>query len=569
MNRKRRIIISITSITLVLLILVGLTYAYFLSNISGNTGEKSISTDTANLSLVYEEDDPSIITATKIGPGTTIGNKTFTVTNNGNVDTDYLIVIEGVSITYSTTSNGQVQGEPASFVSNDFVYTLTCSSSDEEDCNQVTEETALPLVNNSILVSNKIAAGATQTYVMTVKYLETGIDQSDDMNKKLEAKINIKDIRDPDNNPYISNTNSLAYNIINNSLLKKNGTELRNMPLTTPAEETSNSNEKVLALTPDDYGISYYFRGSVIDNYVDFAGMCWRIVRIDGDGNIKLILEDKDTSCEDIDYENGDGNWDIATTPGGNVTRGNFGYGTVEVDSNKSHNYFNYINPSSNSISEAQVTAYKNFQETTNGDYKSLSDIISDMYNNADIDDYLVSGRWCYNNAAYTAGDGTGTLIGDIENYLVYSYQQCSDCTVTIYYDTYIRLANTAKKPTLKCNGMVMDTFYDNTTEMYVATLTADEVVFAGAASYDVNDSYYLLNSYEADNNLRWWTLSPKDKETAIREYYDNYLIFDGYDSNISGVRSEASSFRPAVQLKFGTTISSGDGTIDHPYVIS
>lgn len=35
----------------------------------------------------------------------------------------------------------------------------------------------------------------------------------------------------------------------------------------------------------------------VIDNYVNFAGMCWKIVRIAGDGSIKLILEDKDNTC--------------------------------------------------------------------------------------------------------------------------------------------------------------------------------------------------------------------------------------------------------------------------------
>ncbi len=40
----------------------------------------------------------------------------------------------------------------------------------------------------------------------------------------------------------------------------------------------------------DDYGTSYYYRGAPENNYVVFAGMCWRVVRVIGDGSIKLTL---------------------------------------------------------------------------------------------------------------------------------------------------------------------------------------------------------------------------------------------------------------------------------------
>ena len=55
---------------------------------------------------------------------------------------------------------------------------------------------------------------------------------------------------------------------------------------------TSNKNttEALLASTEDDYGTSYYFRGAVTNNYVEFANKCWRIVRVGGDGSVKLIL---------------------------------------------------------------------------------------------------------------------------------------------------------------------------------------------------------------------------------------------------------------------------------------
>ena len=61
---------------------------------------------------------------------------------------------------------------------------------------------------------------------------------------------------------------------------------------------TSNKNttEALLASTEDDYGTSYYFRGAVKNNYVEFANKCWRIVRIVGDGSVKLVLHNDNTS---------------------------------------------------------------------------------------------------------------------------------------------------------------------------------------------------------------------------------------------------------------------------------
>ena len=61
-----------------------------------------------------------------------------------------------------------------------------------------------------------------------------------------------------------------------------------------------------IGITYDDYGMSYYFRGNVHKNYVNYAGMCFRIVRVQGDGTIKLILDDKDNLCDSEAYLNSD-----------------------------------------------------------------------------------------------------------------------------------------------------------------------------------------------------------------------------------------------------------------------
>ena len=621
MSKKQKIIVSITGIFLVMLILVGLTYAYFLTRIQGNTNTKSISVTTADLKIVYGDGNKNIITKEKIQPGDVIGEKDFTVTNEGNSESDYIVVIDGVSITNVTS------GDTTTFNSNDFVYTLTCRQVNKNTgvetgtCESITSETTLPLTNNSILVSNSVPENIRHEYVLTVTYKETWENQSNDMNKKLEAKVDIKDIRTI--NPYSSGT--LAYNIINNSVTKTNGTVLRAKPLTKPAEEISdystgnydtkkiseivdmswggptlfiddteeadnptevqynnctNSDigkylfqegwgyeligqvsgcingeygiikeeivsEKTLSVTNDDLGISYYFRGNPIDNYVNFANKCWRIVRIEGDGSVKLILEDQDSTCA-----SSNGNWDIPTTPGGSTLAGNFGYDNSTYSGNI---IASYLNPVTN-VDSSQIYAFYNFQNSLSSANKNK----------------LKAGNWCYDDKAYTNENG-GSVITDKSSYYTNN--------TTFYYDSYVRLYGgydiTVIKPTLKCQGIVLNSFnnvtYNNnviimTDDMYVGTLTADEIVYAGGKAFSSNEKYYLINDYQKDEHLFWWSLSPG-------------YFFDTFGDSTMGVNDGGRvvlnyvyvdySFRPAVSLKSGTTISGGDGTKGDAYTIN
>lgn len=47
-----------------------------------------------------------------------------------------------------------------------------------------------------------------------------------------------------------------------------------------------------LQKSKDSLGSTYYFRGDVRDNYVLFANYLWRIVRINGDNSVKLVLNE-------------------------------------------------------------------------------------------------------------------------------------------------------------------------------------------------------------------------------------------------------------------------------------
>ena len=656
MNRKQKIIVSITGIILVSLILIGLTYAYFLTKITGNTNTKSISVSTANLELVYGDGTTQILkNDTPLEPSSdAIGTKDFTVTNNGNSKTSYVVVIEDVvikNITDNTTTT---------FNSNDFRYTLTCTKKDGTTCDGVTTQSVFP-ITGGIMVGNSIDVDDVQSYVLTLWYIDTGIDQSKDMGKILQAKVNIKDITHV-TNPYSSNKNSLAYNIIENAKNKTNGTELLSSPKTQVAEEISgfkyytdkaddsaseeslvisttyqgyywtygtgykvdentgkftltgvstckyndgtchetlvgkyligrnaesNSNstdkkgpttnrtsiykiikaptssssaitmkekplysisystEKILCVTSDDYGMSYYYRGNVLNNYVNFAGMCWRAVRIAGDGSIKLILEDQDSTCT-----TSDGNWNIPTTTGGTITTGNFGYteyaaGTLTASdgtqNTKTRYLMNYLNGETNK-DKSMATAFENFQNGPLANYL----------------DKLKTGDWCLNDKAYASKTDNTTAL---------TSQEILDKQIkgtTFYYTSLVRLdGKTTKEPTLKCNGTNMNKFADNT-DMYVGTLTADEVVYAGGKLRAYNSDYYLTNNL---NKFNFWSWSPTifygDHDAVAHVTYYGRFIDDG------NITNDKPSFRPAVQLKSNIQISGGNGTKENPYVIN
>lgn len=69
-----------------------------------------------------------------------------------------------------------------------------------------------------------------------------------------------------------------------------NDNELVVAPVTKIGEEIATTNEGLI-MDIDDQGNAYYFRGNVNNNYISFADKLWRIVKINGDGTVKLILD--------------------------------------------------------------------------------------------------------------------------------------------------------------------------------------------------------------------------------------------------------------------------------------
>ena len=735
MSKKNKIIVSIVGITIVLLALLGITYAYYLTRIEGNTNTNSISVTTADLKLTYS-DGNEIVTSNNIMPGTTIGEKTFSVSNTGNSAVeDYKVVLE-----YAVIENVV----PSVFVRpQDFEITMTCVSKNietNEESGTCSGYTGTWNNESFEMTTNDIADNIKHEYTLTIFYANPDIDQSDDMGKNLNLKVQIyganetstitgtidyvdetyamklnsnpkistiKKVTDSEGNvkyqykfigvepntgndshtltlvnksnveqstgnitikkgtnatidgstitvkdnqtnifltttngslltnsatfnPYSDNTNSLAYHILNNSINNKNGTSFLDTPKTNIAETISQyrsgefsfeivstnylcaefeawlvgdtpsaaqsgdsvssyeeavgkyvydqcdrwtkyldsynseastvsfkseimASESTLSNTNDDYGISYFYRGNVTDNYVNFANMCWRIVRIAGDGSTKLILEDQYTTCDDTETEitsvEYTGNWNIGS--------GNFGEDSIiESEYGNSVYRMNYLNPVI-SADTSMVKAFYDFQSSKLTDYTGK----------------LKSGDWCFGDKSYkrsaSSGTYTYTLLEDkTNNYLSHD---------PIYYEAFTRLTSenaNGYQPTLKCKGKILNNFENvtsgniriiNEAPMYVSAITADEVVFAGGSNNDYNYNYYLINNYSKDQ-YGFLTLSPYlfpgDTDVAFRVYANGKL--DDLDLFYGG----RIVFRPTISLVYGTIIVGGEGTLEKPYVI-
>ena len=303
---------------------------------------------------------------------------------------------------------------------------------------------------------------------------------------------------------------------------------------------TSNKNttEALLASTEDDYGTSYYFRGAVKNNYVQFANKCWRIVRINGDGSVKLVLHNDNTS-----------NASSPCASSNNST-------TAAFARYSGSSYTSVFNSNYND------NAYIGFMYGATGasDYASThantnkSDILKNLetwYTNnlTSYESKLADTIWCNDKSTVSGGLGYGTNATD--------------------YGAYNRLAST-KQPTLKCpndnNGgklskfTVDDTINGNGDLTYkIGLLTADEIAFAGSIAYTYNRSTYLQ---ENTGTTWWWSLSPDYFNGGYARVWSVYSGLLGYIyvGNINGLR-------PVISLISSTNVT-GDGTSENPYVV-
>jgi hypothetical protein len=318
---------------------------------------------------------------------------------------------------------------------------------------------------------------------------------------------------------------------------------------TTPGQQISTSDEAYLASTEDDYGTTYYFRGAVKNNYVVFAGMCWRIVRITGDGSIKLTLYNYNSDKENITNP--------CSKTGTTLAFARYSGTTYKSAFNPSRAYSAYVGFMYGAVnSSSYYDRNENLYDST-----ILTNLKTwyDANFNETQQSLLADTIWCNDKRLYNSNTSYFAAHGRVQNSSTASPSlKCgeskNDNKISKFTASDIEYGNGKLRGT---NGV-------GDKEYKIGLLTADENSFAGGVSNTTsspyNYSYYL---YGNASDSTWWTLSPYGYNSYTRVYgvYQGFLTDLTTDTTTLGLR-------PAISLVSTAKISGGDGTSTNPYVI-
>ena len=315
-------------------------------------------------------------------------------------------------------------------------------------------------------------------------------------------------------------------------------------PITTPGAAISTASEALLASTEDDYGTSYYFRGAVKNNYVQFANKCWRIVRVGGDGSVKLILHNDNTA--------GASNPCDAANNSASAAFARYSGTTYKSAFNSSYNDNAYVGFKYGTVG---ASTYEATHANTNN--STILTNLETWYTNnlAAYESVIDNSVWCNDKTNVT---DTTFNLWNWSNVTGLGYG-----TNTTFYSATQRLVSKSgsaggTSPSLKCTGEL------SKINSKVGLITADELAFVGYAyGYELQNSTTYLQENATDTF--WWSLSP---------YY-----FDGSYASVWNVGGDIGLFsnsyvystfgvRPLISLK-STTNATGNGTSNSPFIIS
>lgn len=346
--------------------------------------------------------------------------------------------------------------------------------------------------------------------------------------------------------------------------------------------------ESTIGATKDDYGMSYYFRGNVENNYVVFANMCWRIVRIDGLGNVKLALYNYNPNnltnpCVEGLSSGAFARYDSSAN--GLQGLSEFNSSSIKDTANgtnrTAYNYnagigFMFGTPNSNNYSDEHANDNKSTILT------NLMTWYDKVFSTSDKEK-IADTIWCNDkrlpeNTLFNPGNYTNTNlnVGYTNAYGYYrtSERFASSTSWSVSYTT---------KPSLMCGSTkddnkiskftASDTEYGNAKlnfnneEYKIGLLTADEVVYAGSRLGSNNSSYYLTNN---TNKNYYWTSSPSYFNGSYAVVW--YVYYNGYLYIGYGVFN-AYGLRPSVSLKSTASITTREntnkGTRTNPYIVN
>lgn len=270
----------------------------------------------------------------------------------------------------------------------------------------------------------------------------------------------------------------------------------------------------------DDLGTSYYFRGNVTNNYVKFANKYWRIIRINGDGTIRMIYAG--TSAHANGYNDSSANDMSIGTSAFNSSNNDNTYVGYMFGTKGASTYANTHSNTTDSTIKTELDSWYETNIVNTGNEKYIADAI-----------------YC-NDRSLSSGTGIGTK--------------------KTTYTAQTRISN--GQPTLKCANN-SDKFTKSTTigngklTKMMGLITSDEVMYAGEKYGVTNKEYYLYSG------KYYWTMTPYSYSIGVARVGS----VNGYGSLSYFRVNDDFPVRPVVSLK-SDAISGGGGTMNEPFVV-
>ena len=518
--------ISVVVVFVLALGIIGTSYALYMDVDKDTeyqlvkTGDLSISlqdgTDIISLDEVMPLEDSDVINGTET-PTTYI----FSIMNTGTYNALYDIKLELLS---------------GNTVSKEHISFLLCKESCEGK--KVDDVRTLDELEDMLIHSDKILKGtnSSDTYIVKV-WLNSGYNGDVARNLKLKVVVEARN----------ESIHLLADTVMNDDRITKNS----GIPNFSNVEQ----NEVGMYKAEDDYGDSWYFRGKQSYNYVNFAGLRWRIVRINGDGSIRLILDGT------LDKMNLNGTPIVENPELINIDSDGkvpFKIITNDISDNA---YIGYMYGDNNA--STYDLAHKNVYSS---DTKKYLDKFYELYI-GNYENILADTLFCGDKSLATGFDKVNSGYSTIDTKYA-AYQRLVETSIPTLMcaegevNNYSRYTSNLEPSETTSKGISIN----NDLTYPIALLSADEVVMAGG-KYKVDNTSYYLHSGDIKEPSYWWTMTPYQyitSENAARLYFVREETFSLHDFKIGN----GYYARPVINLKSDVGFKEGDGTINSPYEI-
>ena len=290
-SKKKQILLTLLGVISLIVITVGVTYAFFNYAKEGTTDN---TIQTGSITFLYTEVSgvgkgisltEAYPVADSIGKVQTGEGKVFDfkVTSNISMNSNIGYQVTARKKTGSTLANSAVKVYLTEVNGTEQELLLSkyseLSQTDRVDANKYTEK---------VLYEDTVPAN-TSNYEKNFRLRMWVSDDTDFSDGSMNDKTFTLTV-----NVYADGkvVNAPATKTLSQMILDSNQIITKTPTLTTSSNNTNDESGLYKSTATNTGNPTYYFRGNVENNYVSFAGQPWRIVRINEDGTIRIIMQD-------------------------------------------------------------------------------------------------------------------------------------------------------------------------------------------------------------------------------------------------------------------------------------